>query len=238
MKTSVDDYVILFFSGHGTTYNQDFYYPTYFTEKSTLGTDGLSFQDIIGIIDSIPARKKLVMIDACHSGEVYDMDFLSDSLQLSLSQEQKECLKNMRNNSSLANKGLIFRGDTTISYRPGSEYKPNLCDSILKSINIFAITDKYEELFVDLSGASGAVVLTAARGNEFAAEDSKIGNGAFTHFFKECITNFNSNPDKKELTTLDMLSYIKENIRHSVYKAQTPTMKYGRAELDFAIFKQ
>jgi hypothetical protein len=240
LESHPNDYVVLFLSGHGTVYNDEFYYMTYDCSVDSIPTKGLSFPDIVWLIDSIPARKKLVMIDACQSGEAYDSEYLAE-LGGSKGEEFVECLKLHGNKSD--QKGVIYRNITKeVQNKDGQEKFPDRyekCDSLLKDFNPFGIIDKYEELFVDLSGASGAVVITASRGNEYAQEDKELKNGAFTHFAKLGLESFGADIDgNNEITALELLSYIKENIRNSPFKSQTPSAKRTRTELDFPIFKK
>jgi len=70
-KAGVDDMVIIYYAGHGAlnqdldyflaTYNNDFYKP----EKY-----GLSYCDLESELLACKSRKKLLFLDACHSGEV------------------------------------------------------------------------------------------------------------------------------------------------------------------------
>lgn len=70
-KTSVDDKVIISFSGHGLLDKQkDFYFGTHNINFKTPQKEGWSFADMQWLLDSIPARNKLLLVDACHSGEV------------------------------------------------------------------------------------------------------------------------------------------------------------------------
>lgn len=70
-QTNVEDQVILFVSGHGVLDdNFDFYYATYDMDFKEPSKRGISYDDIENLLDSIPARKKLLLIDACHSGEI------------------------------------------------------------------------------------------------------------------------------------------------------------------------
>ena len=70
-SSTIHDQVIFMYSGHGilddsldyflTTYDIDFFNPK---EK------GIPYEAVDALMDNIPARKKLVLIDACNSGEV------------------------------------------------------------------------------------------------------------------------------------------------------------------------
>lgn len=71
LKTNVDDQVILYYSGHGLL-NEDFDYflSTYDVNFVNPDEKGLPFDNFKGLIDAIPARNRLILMDACHSGEI------------------------------------------------------------------------------------------------------------------------------------------------------------------------
>ena len=69
-KTSVDDIVIISFSGHGMVDDKfNFYFGTHDIDFENPKQRGLSYEDIQSLLDNIPARRKLLLLDACHSGE-------------------------------------------------------------------------------------------------------------------------------------------------------------------------
>lgn len=70
-KTTENDKVIISYSGHGLFSKEyDYYLSTYNINFREPEQNGLSYDDLEGLLDGIPARKKLLLIDACHSGEV------------------------------------------------------------------------------------------------------------------------------------------------------------------------
>lgn len=69
--TQVDDVVILFVASHGLVDDHfDYYLATHDINFSTPAQNGLLYEEMEGLLDGIPARKKLILIDACHSGEI------------------------------------------------------------------------------------------------------------------------------------------------------------------------
>ncbi|PLX08222.1 MAG: hypothetical protein C0596_07985 [Marinilabiliales bacterium] len=77
MNTDVDDYVYVHIAGHGLLDdNLDFYFATADINFAHPSRNGLKYDEIEGLLDGIPARNKLLLMDACHSGEVdKDDDF-------------------------------------------------------------------------------------------------------------------------------------------------------------------
>jgi|GEM_PF-6090567 len=71
MKTSIDDIVILSFSGHGLLDSLgNFYFANHDINFAQPKSTGISFEQLQFLLDDIPARRKLLLLDACHSGEV------------------------------------------------------------------------------------------------------------------------------------------------------------------------
>lgn len=71
LKSDVDDEVIILMSGHGVLSDElDFYYATHDMDFNNPASKGILFEEIESLLNDIPARKKVLLIDACHSGEV------------------------------------------------------------------------------------------------------------------------------------------------------------------------
>lgn len=70
-QADINDVVVLAYSGHGLlSSNYDYYFPTCNTDFSTPEKGGIAYDSLESLLDEIPPRQKLMIVDACHSGEV------------------------------------------------------------------------------------------------------------------------------------------------------------------------
>ena len=70
-NTSVDDVVLLFFAGHGLLdADLNYFLAAHTVDFEDLGKGGIPYETMEDLLDGIPARKKLMLLDACHSGEI------------------------------------------------------------------------------------------------------------------------------------------------------------------------
>lgn len=69
-KSDVDDVVLLYYAGHGLiSKSWDYYLSTFDIDFSAPEKRGIAFYEMEGIFDSIPARNRILFMDACHSGD-------------------------------------------------------------------------------------------------------------------------------------------------------------------------
>ncbi|MBL7791455.1 MAG: caspase family protein [Saprospiraceae bacterium] len=69
--SQVDDQVIVFYSGHGLIdQDLDYYLAGFHTDFNNPQKGGIPVETLEMLLDGIPARQKLILIDACHSGEI------------------------------------------------------------------------------------------------------------------------------------------------------------------------
>lgn len=136
-ETKPDDIVIISLSGHGLVDKEfNFYFATHDIDFDNPASRGLSIDDIDLLLDKVVASKKLVMMDACHSGEL-DTD---ESVIASTTTEDKNVKtiprgiiviskkNNLKTKSSfellqeLFTTGNSSNGATVISAAGGNEY--------------------------------------------------------------------------------------------------------------------
>lgn len=66
-----DDVVMITVAGHGVLDKElNYYLATYNMDFDHPGEKGLAYEDLESLLDGIPALKKILLLDACHSGEV------------------------------------------------------------------------------------------------------------------------------------------------------------------------
>lgn len=69
--TNVDDRVIIFYCGHGLlNEEEDLFLSTFEVDPLNPSKAGIALEELEDLLDGIPARNKLILLDACNSGEV------------------------------------------------------------------------------------------------------------------------------------------------------------------------
>lgn len=70
-NSKVDDQVILFVAGHGILDDSlNYYFATHKTDFDNPSVNSIPYEELENLLDGIPARNKLFLMDACHSGEI------------------------------------------------------------------------------------------------------------------------------------------------------------------------
>jgi WD40 repeat protein len=208
MQSKVDDQVVLFTAGHGLLDHQlDYYFGTTNINFINPSENGLAYNDLEGLIDGIPARKKLVLIDACHSGEV-------DKDEVKFQTEEVEQIGEVRFRSF---KPIIVKKETQLGLKNSYELM--------------------KELFADLRRGSGAMVISSAGGGEFAFESKEWNNGVFTYSVLEGFTSQNAdiNKDGKILVS-ELREYVANRVSELTNGKQNPTARRENVEFDFRVW--
>jgi WD40 repeat protein len=162
-NTKVDDRVILSYSGHGLlSKDYDYFLSTYSINFDNPAENGLPYDELESLLDSIPARKKLMLIDACHSGEVDKEEFRQVTI----------------NQADLAKNNVVSRG------------KPLPAASGSKKLGLRNSFELMQNLFVNVGKSTGATIISAAAGAEFAQENGNLKNGVFTFCVMEAMDKY------------------------------------------------
>lgn len=156
-RSRVDDTVVLFVAGHGT-YGRDaeaeYFYVTHDTDVAKLEQTAAPFSLIEDLLQGIPARKKLFLLDTCESGE-------RDEPELAPIETEGKGGLRPRGTRALTLSGT---GTAQAVDRPRHRF----------------LTQRDRYIYNDLVRRSGAIVLSSSRGSELSYELDEAQNGAFT----------------------------------------------------------
>jgi WD40 repeat protein len=212
--TNVDDIVIIHFSGHGLLDSDGgFYFATYDVNFENPSEKGLEYDLIESVMDGIPARNKLILIDACHSGEL-DTNLENSNVSR---QDVSAAAQN-----ALAAKGVVMYNI------PISENMENVENSFDLMMNYFA----------DVRKGTGAVIISAATGSGFALEIQKLEHGVFTYVLLQgLLEKLADENDDGEITVSELREYIFDNVMELSDGYQKPTTRKDNLINDFVIYK-
>ncbi len=197
-KTSVNDKVIVSYSGHGLLSKDfDYYLSTYPINFEKPEENGLPYDELENLLDSIPARKKLMLIDACHSGEVDKDDLIT--------------LNGITDSS-------IKRGIKPIAYKK---------DGQLGLKNSFELM---QSLFVNVGKSTGATIISAAAGTQFALERSDLKNGVFTYSILEAMKNY------PQMKISELKTIVGKRVEELTNGLQKPTSRNETIAVDWNVW--
>ena len=210
-EARVDDQVIVFFSGHGLLDSElDYYFATVDMDFTHPAAKGVSYEAIEGLLSGIRARKKLLLMDTCHSGEV-DRDEPAELVATQFVEGEV--------------KGRAVRG-----------LQRKLQDRPLGLKNSLRLQ---EELFADLRRGSGAVVISAAGGMEFALESREWNNGVFTYALLRGLKDNQADLNKDgQVQVSELRKYVTDEVRRLTGDRQSPTTRMENLDFDYPIVAQ
>lgn len=198
LHSQIDDIVVIAYSGHGLLSKQlDYYLSTYQVNFNAPEENGLPYEMLEGLLDNIPARKKLMLIDACHSGEV-----------------DKE--SQLQINATAGAMGL------SKGVQPLTAGKKQL-----GLINSFELM---QNLFVNVGRSTGAVIISAAAGTQFALERKDLKNGVFTYSILEYLKQ------QWQVAVSGLKNYVNKRVMQLTNGLQVPTTRTDTKSLDWKLW--
>lgn len=222
-KTAVDDQVVLFMAGHGMLDGElDYYFVTHDFVRERPSAKGLPYDAIEGLLDGIPARQKLVLIDTCHSGEVDDGAVAA-------------ALPVQSGSRSIAGVGTVKVSERklVLTQAPGAT-APAPVPGMTTSSNMRSLLG---ELFADLRRGSGAVVISSAGGSEAALESARWKNGVFTFSVLEGLRQRHADRNQdSQVEVSELRDYVTSRVNELTQGAQTPTARRENLHSDFVIY--
>jgi hypothetical protein len=207
-NTRPDDKVLVSFSGHGLLdENKKFWFATHNVDFKQPSQNGFSMNAITGLLEDIPARYRMITLDACHSGDIVS-GFTTPTKMAILAEpvEEKSTIK----------------GNIVINRKKENNASASL---LLKSMQL---------IFTDQLSNTGINLIAASSGTEYALEGEKWNNGVFTYalingwnYAARKETNYN------QIHYRDLKQYLQKRVTELTYGQQTPNTVMENGELDW-----
>jgi hypothetical protein len=210
MKSRPDDQVVVFLAGHGLVDEKnEYYFGTVDVSFTDPAARGLPYDAIEGLLDGIPARKKLLLMDTCHSGEI-----------------DKESMTPIA--ASSADGQLIARVPGTRGLRRAGD----------KQVTSDALSGVLGSLFTDLRRGSGAMVISSASGQQLAIEGGTYKNGVFTYALLQGLASRQADLDGDgQVKVGELRDYVIQKVTQLTKGQQTPTSRRENLEFDFTVLQ-
>lgn len=220
LKTSVNDKVIISVNGHGLLSDSlDFYYATHDINFNNPTARGLKYEDLEALLDGIPARKKLLLIDACHSGALDKEELLAQ--QKSTTEHPKDTANENGSVKGFASRGLIVKNKSG-------------------KVDANSTYEVMQNLFADISSGNGAVIISAAGGMEYAFESEKWNNGVFTYCVRKGIEEEKADKEggnsDKAVDVAELKNYISQKVNELTNGKQRPVSRRENIEYNWVIW--
>lgn len=197
-----DDTFALFIAGHGvhdTDKESTYYYLTYETDLKNLSQTAANFELIEDIMQGIPPRNKLFLMDTCESGEIEE-DGIYNSI------------------------ALLSDNTRSIKARSVNQERGLKKINTKKSVRTY-LFEKDRYIYNDLSRRSGAIVFSSCKGGEFSYEDDKLQNGFFTYELIKAITSDIADVNKdKFISTDEIRDFVSKAVSSLSAGLQNPTV--------------
>ncbi|MBE0639171.1 MAG: caspase family protein [Bacteroidales bacterium] len=211
-----DDTFVLFIAGHGM-HDKDadatYYYLTSNADLNNLKNTAADFETIEDLLQGIPPRNKLFLMDACESGEMDEEFQTSQIAQADLKWMQSRGMKRIETKSTVQP-----------TQSSGRSY----------------LAQKDRFIYNDLIRRSGAIVFSSSKGGELSYERSDIENGLFTEYILKAFTTDVADTDSNGLvSTSELRDYVSAQVAQSSGNLQHPTVDRDNIfqKFDFQVTK-
>jgi hypothetical protein len=203
MMLDVDDKVIVSYSGHGMlSQDLDYYLSTYRIDFNDPASGGLAYEEFESLVDGIAPRKKLVLIDACHSGELDKQEI--ERIEVIGKELDKAGIK----------RDTVNRSNIKVKKRLGMS-------------NSFELM---QDLFANIGRGTGATIISAAGGMQFAQEREDLKNGVFTYSILDAFKH-------SQILTVEALKrFVSESVSRLTRGLQKPTSRSETNNFDWIIW--
>jgi hypothetical protein len=205
---TINDQVIIFVAGHGVLDNNlDYYIASHNMDFSNPSIRGIAYEELEVLLDGIKPLKKILLIDACHSGEV-------DKDEMEIAQTEK-----------VESGDVVFRN-------AGAGVITKQSNLGLQNTSALA-----KELFTDLRRGTGATIVSSAGGGEYAFEGDQWNNGLFTYCFIHGIKSKEADLNKDgDIMLSELQQYVQNQVSILSNGKQQPTSRIENLVMDFRVW--
>ena len=204
--SQVDDLMVVFFAGHGLLDSKlDYYFATADIDFKNPASRGLPYEAIEDLLDGIRARKKLLLMDTCHSGELD-----KDEIQIARSEKLPE-------------------GEIKVHGARGLDF------GITPKVGLGNSYQLLQEMFADLRRGTGAVVIASAGGAEYALESAAWKNGVFTHAVLRGLKGEADRNKDGRVQVSELRDFVEQEVRRLTQNRQAPTARRENLVVDFTL---
>lgn len=209
----IEDVVIIYFAGHGLLdVKNNFYFAVYDMDFLKPEKNGLSYETILDLMDKSPSRKKILLLDACHSGAF----------------DRSE--PNQPVNAGTAGVGTIVNNEKRGVKINNSE------KNVLSESQAFILMN---QLFTDFSGDIGIDIIAASLGNSYALEMQTLKNGLFTYAMIRAVALSMAAPNGNETESITMAQvkeYVEKEVKRLSDGAQVPSIRSNNVQSNLINF--
>ncbi|MEO6542306.1 MAG: caspase family protein, partial [Ferruginibacter sp.] len=198
----IDDIVIIYFAGHGLLdVKNNFYFALHDMDFQVPEKHGLSYETILDLMDNSASRKKILLLDACHSGA---FDRSEPKQVINTGSAGKDVLVNNEKRGLKINKGE---------------------NNQLSESQAFILMN---QLFTDFSNDIGIDVIAASLGNSYALEMQSLKNGLFTYVMIRAVALGMAAQNGNEIgnfTMAQVKEYVEKEVTRISKGNQVPSIR-------------
>lgn len=204
----VDDVVMVSVAGHGVLdQNLDYYLATYDMDFSNPSEKGIAYEALEEVLSVTASRKKTLLMDACHSGEL-------DKSEYELAYEE---------NTEFGDISFRAVGATVVQKESSMSLKSSF--------------ELSKMLFADMRSSNGSVVISSAGGAEYAMEGGEWNNGVFTYCLLSGLKTGKADLNNdKQIMLSELQEYIFTEVYTITGGKQQPTSRVENLKNDFRIW--
>ena len=208
-QSHVDDMAMVFVAGHGLVDSEyNYYFGTYDVDHTNPALRGLPYEEVDNLLDGIPARKKVLFLDTCYSGEIEKSEVQlvsADPVDMNI----RGTIRKRAFSRSLAVTERILDNAVMIQ----------------------------QDMFADLRRGTGAVVISSSAGGEYSFESSDWKGGVFTYAVIEGLREKKADRnDDTQIQVSELQAYVLDRVKQLTAGEQHPTVRQENLADDFVVY--